>query len=208
MIQINCKATDFLELPQLTEFQGELKSRSAADVEKIIKSIKKHGFCFPFFVWQHDGINHVFDGHGRLMALKFLHSKGEEIPLLPVVYVNAKNEAEAKELLLKLNSNYGHMTQDSVIEFLDGIQIDFNDLQLPDGIMNFVTMEDVEDAEFPDLKSGDRETMSTMNFTLAASQVEIVKQALQKCEHTTSEENPNRNGNALTYICMEFLNGH
>ena len=42
-IVINCTGSDTIQLNELTEFQGELKERSAGDVEKIIKSIKKHG---------------------------------------------------------------------------------------------------------------------------------------------------------------------
>ena len=49
-IEINCTGSDTIQLHELTEFQGELKERSAGDVEKIIKSIKKHGFSFPFFL--------------------------------------------------------------------------------------------------------------------------------------------------------------
>ena len=56
-IEINCTGSDTIQLHELTEFQGELKERSAGDVEKIIKSIKKHGFSFPFFVWKNDGKN-------------------------------------------------------------------------------------------------------------------------------------------------------
>ena len=47
-IEINCTGSDTIQLNELTEFQGELKERSAGDVEKIIKSIKKHGFSFPY----------------------------------------------------------------------------------------------------------------------------------------------------------------
>ena len=42
-IEINCTGSDTIQLHELTEFQGELKERSAGDVGKIIKSIKKHG---------------------------------------------------------------------------------------------------------------------------------------------------------------------
>lgn len=157
MIKVNCDVKETLNISELTEFQGDLKHRDDNDVSKIIKSIKKHGFAFPFFVWKHDDINHVFDGHGRLMALKLLQEKGEEIPPLPVVYVNAKDEAEAKEMLLKLNSNYGHMTKDSVLEFLDGLEIELEDLELPDTTLNFEiesepeeTEEELEDEEIPE----------------------------------------------------------
>lgn len=155
MIKVNCDVKETLNISELTEFQGDLKHRDDNDVSKIIKSIKKHGFAFPFFVWKHDDINHVFDGHGRLMALKLLQEKGEEIPPLPVVYVNAKDEAEAKEMLLKLNSNYGHMTQESVLNFLDGINIDFEDLELPDGAIDFTKLideqDELDDEEVPEL---------------------------------------------------------
>ena len=160
MIVINCTGSDTIELHQLTEFQGELKERSAGDIEKIIKSIRKHGFSFPFFVWAHAGengnyINHVLDGHGRLEALKKLQSEGEEIPPLPCVYVSAENEAEAKEKLLKLNSQYGHMTAESVAQFLDGLQIDFDELQLPDGVLDLTKLEPEEtkdDDNAPDVR--------------------------------------------------------
>lgn len=136
MIVINCTGSDTLELDELADFQGALKQRSASDVNKIIKSIKKHGFSFPFFVWAHDDINHVLDGHGRLAALKKMQADGEEIPALPCVYVEAENEAEAKEKLLKLNSQYGHMTAESVADFLDGMEIELDDLALPDGVLD------------------------------------------------------------------------
>ena len=136
MIVINCTGSDTIQLHELTEFQGELKERSAGDVEKIIKSIKKHGFSFPFFVWKNDGKNNVIDGHGRLKALQQMAAAGEEIPALPCVYISAKDEAEAKEKLLKLNSQYGHMTADSVADFLDGMEIELDDLALPDGVLD------------------------------------------------------------------------
>ena len=141
MIEIKCTGSDTIELHQLREFQGELKERTAGDVEKIIKSIKKHGFSFPLFVWAHADenggyINHVLDGHGRLKALQKMAADGEEIPPLPCVYVSAENEAEAKEKLLKLNSQYGHMTAESVADFLDGMEIELDDLALPDGVLD------------------------------------------------------------------------
>ena len=164
MIVINCTGSDTIELDQLEEFQGELKERDAGDVEKIIKSIKKHGFSFPLFVWAHAGengayINHVLDGHGRLMALKRMRAQGEEIPALPCVYVSAENEAEAKEKLLKLNSQYGHMTVESVAAFCEGLKIDFSDLALPDGVLDLGKIEPAEtkdDDAAPELKPDEK----------------------------------------------------
>lgn len=131
MIKVKCDVKDTLELDELSDFQGNLKERSDADFEKIQKSIRKHGFSFPFFVWKKGKTNWVLDGHGRLGALRRMAAGGETIPPLPVVYVKCKDEAEAKEILLKLNSQYGKMTAESVKDFLGDLEIDFEDLALP-----------------------------------------------------------------------------
>ena len=147
MIKITCTGSDTIQLQELTEFQGELKTRTPEDVKKIIKSIKKHGFSFPFFVWKKTdeatgwAYNNVMDGHGRLTALKEMQAAGEEIPPLPCVYIEAENEAEAKEKLLKLNSQYGSMSAESVAAFLYGLQIDFSEIALPDGVLDLTKIE-------------------------------------------------------------------
>lgn len=150
MIEIKCDVKDTLQFSQLTEFQGGLKQREDADFEKIEKSIRKHGFSFPFFVWKHDGINHVLDGHGRIGALNRMVAEGENIPPLPVVYVKCKDENEAKEILLKLNSQYGRMTAESVKEFLGDLKIDFEDLALPDGFLELSTDDAMKDTKGDD----------------------------------------------------------
>ncbi len=154
-MEVKCKTNDTLELSELVEFQCGLKERSDTDYAKITKSIKKHGFAFPFFVWKHDGINHVLDGHGRIGALKRMVAQGEHLPPLPVVYVNAKDENDAKELLLKLNSHYGQMTAESVRDFLGDLQIDFEDLSLPEGVLDFSKdlkeKETIDDDELPEI---------------------------------------------------------
>ncbi len=154
-MEVKCKSNDTLELYELTDFQGGLKERTDTDYAKITKSIKTYGFAFPFFVWKHDGINHVLDGHGRLGALNRLVAQGEHIPPLPVVYVNCKDEAEAKNLLLRLNSHYGQMTKESVLEFMGELEINLEDLALPEGILDLSTEtnnETINDDEAPDLE--------------------------------------------------------
>jgi hypothetical protein len=131
MIQIKCKTQDYLELDDLTDFQGTLKKRSESDVLKLQDSILKHGFAFPFFTWRDKGYNWVLDGHGRTGALKGLRDKGEQIPLLPVVYIEAAGVAQAKELLLKLNSRYGTITEQGFTDFVSDLpELDMDELGL------------------------------------------------------------------------------
>jgi hypothetical protein len=97
LIEVTCSAADLLPLDAIEEFQGNLKARTKADVEQIITSITKYGFSFPFFVWNGTGHNYCLDGHGRIQALAEMRRRGEDIPLLPVAYIEAADEAEAKQ---------------------------------------------------------------------------------------------------------------
>ena len=91
----------------MTELQGGLKARNDIDYDKIKLSIIKFGFSFPFFIWKGEGKNYLLDGHGRFGCLCKMQNDGYKIPPLPVVYVDCKNKIEAKEKLLRLNSQYG-----------------------------------------------------------------------------------------------------
>lgn len=150
MIKVNCKTQDYLNLEEIKPFQGGLKIRDESDHEKVIRSIKKHGFSVPFFIYRKGKTNYCLDGHNRIESLQRLVAAGEKLPPLPVVYINCKNDAEAKELLLKINSQYGHMTADSVREFLGDLKIDFEDLALPDGFLDLSTEQAMKDTKGDD----------------------------------------------------------
>src|SRR5574344_1409037 len=129
-IKVNCKAADTLDIQDMTLFQGELKTRTDADYEHIKKSILDYGFCAPFFIWEHDGINSVLDGTGRYETLQRMKNAGYDIPLLPVAYIDCKDEATAKKVLLQINSHNGTMSVDSVRDFLGDVEFNFDDLTL------------------------------------------------------------------------------
>lgn len=135
MVKITCKGSSFIDIDNLVEFQGELKKRTKKDLELIKKSIEKYGFSFPFFVWKHEDENKVLDGHGRLLALKEMRKDGEEIPHLPIVEIFAESVEEAKNKLLRLNSQFGSLSNESVMTFASGMEIDLDDLALPAGTL-------------------------------------------------------------------------
>ncbi len=148
-IRVTCKVSDFLPYDKIEPLQGQLKKRSPEQIEKICRSIIKHGWAFPEFIWQHEGRNGCIDGHGRQVAIPRLIEMGYTIPLIPVVYIEAKTRAEAKELLLKCISKYGTVTEEGFAEFLD-FECDFIDFEIPEIYLlgekdiNF----DVEDSDF------------------------------------------------------------
>ena len=132
-ISIQCKGADVLPLDAIEDLQGNLKKRSKKDIDGIIKSIERYGFSFPFFVWNGDGHNRCMDGHGRIQALCEMRKRGVSLPLFPVAYIDAVDENEAKQKLLRLNSQYGQMSMDSVLEFTSGLEVEWDELALPDG---------------------------------------------------------------------------
>ena len=203
-ISIKCETSEKLEIAEMTEMQGGLKERTDIDYDKIKLSICKFGFSFPFFIWKSGKTNYLIDGHGRFATLCKMQKDGYIIPPLPVVYIQCKNKTEAKQKLLRLNSQYGRMTKESVLEFAEDIDLNFDEIALPDTTIDFTDDTDaVED--FPELKEGDRDTQCTMTFVLSQEQVEVIKEALKKCGPIEDETNTNGNGNKLAEICKEYL---
>ena len=203
-ISIKCETSETLEIAEMTEMQGGLKERTDIDYDKIKLSICKFGFSFPFFIWKSGNKNYLIDGHGRFATLCKMQKDGYLIPPLPVVYIQCKNKTEAKQKLLRLNSQYGKMTKESVLEFAEDIDLNFDEIALPDSVIDFTDDTDaVED--FPELKEGDRDTQCTMTFVLSQEQVSIIKEALKKCGPIEDETNTNGNGNKLAEICKEYL---
>lgn len=149
VIRVSCDTRDSLPFSEIEEFQGNLKKRSDKEISKIIVSILKYGFSFPFFVWKDGTRNRCLDGHGRLLALSkmsrrnyFLDADGAladddgepaPIPDLPVVYIEAADESEAKQKVLRLNSCYGVLDADGFSEFAAGLDVAWDELMLPSG---------------------------------------------------------------------------
>lgn len=136
-ISIKCETKDVLNITEMTELQGKLKARSDIDYDKIKLSIIKYGFSFPFFCARLDGKNYILDGHGRFATLCMMQKDGYLIPDLPVVYVDCKDVKEAKQKLLRLNSSYGKLTKESVLEFAEDIDLNFDEIALPDTVIDF-----------------------------------------------------------------------
>lgn len=136
-ISIKCETSETLEIAEMTEMQGGLKERTDIDYDKIKLSICKFGFSFPFFIWKNGKTNYLIDGHGRFATLCKMQKDGYLIPPLPVVYIQCKNKTEAKQKLLRLNSQYGKMTKESVLEFAEDIDLNFDEIALPDTVIDF-----------------------------------------------------------------------
>jgi hypothetical protein len=66
------------------------------------------------------------------LALLELQKEGYTLPSIPVVFIHAENEEDAKQRMLRLNSRYGMVTKYSVLQFVGNIEVNYDDLAIPD----------------------------------------------------------------------------
>jgi hypothetical protein len=148
-----------VEYSVLRDLQGDLKTITKDNLEKLKESIMQYGFVFPFFVWIDDNNEYwIHDGHQRQKALQALERENVIIPKLPYARITADSKKEAAELLLMLNSRYGEFNPDT--SFFDEFDIDFNiPFEIPE--LNFISdmpSEDELDEFFKDIEYEDKET--------------------------------------------------
>jgi len=205
VIEVKCKGADILPIDRILEFQGGLKELSKENEKKLRNSILKFGFMAPLFLWDDHGEWRLLDGHQRLKTLLKMREEGYDIPLLPVDYIDADSEEDAKRKLLHITSQYGEFTVDGFENFTFGLD-GFEDIRLVNDEFD-IGMFFVEDINAPELDDGDRTPFRQMTFTLHDSQFEIVEQAIKKAkaERCDTSINDNSNGNALTKIAEAFI---
>jgi hypothetical protein len=183
-ISIKCETSETLEIAEMTEMQGGLKERTDIDYDKIKLSICKFGFSFPFFIWKNGNKNYLIDGHGRFATLCKMQKDGYIIPPLPVVYIQCKNKTEAKQKLLRLNSQYGRMTKESVLEFAEDLELNFDEIALPDSVIDFSDNEE-------DLMGGGNSQLDgryTMKIETPVYEIKGECPNLSECYETTKTD--------------------
>lgn len=135
-IKVTCQGAASAKLEDLIPLQGDLKTLDAERYRKLKKSLLKHGFSFPFFAWKNAEKFYILDGHQRDRALRRLKAQGYTVPPLPIAFIEAKDEHEAREKILVLSSQYGEMTDETLLEYLKESDMDLDDIldtvELPD----------------------------------------------------------------------------
>lgn len=139
IIPITCTYSHLVEIEKLHPIQGNLKNRTRSQLQKLKQQIFKHGFSFPIYIWFDGEKYYTLDGHGRdfiskeLLAegYRFKQKNGEIGNSLPCVFVDAENKVHAKEKLLALNSSFGTITEEGLLEYLfePGFELNFSDIK-------------------------------------------------------------------------------
>ena len=95
-------------ISSLVQFQGDLKILTTKKYIKLRESITEHGLIVPFFVWVHNNIYYINDGHQRQ---RVFNGEGWDMEV-PIIRIPATDERDAKEKLLAISSQFGQITQE------------------------------------------------------------------------------------------------
>ncbi len=132
-IRITCTGADMVDVDALEHFQGELKTLSDKEYRKLRQSIARKGFSFPVFVWRDKaGRLKVIDGHQRLNTLREMLKDGYVLDggRVPVAYIDAASEKDAKAKVLLAASQYGRYDEESVYRYIGEAGLDWGELKL------------------------------------------------------------------------------
>ena len=129
-----------IDYRELTILQGDLKTLKERDKRKLCKSIIKHGFFVPAFVWRFAKTMYILDATQRYHSLEALQEHGYSIPNIPYVEIYAKDKKDAAEKLLQITSRYGKINPEAT--FFEELEIDtdvLNEIEIPELNIEFDT---------------------------------------------------------------------
>jgi ParB family transcriptional regulator, chromosome partitioning protein len=190
---------------RLIPYARNARTHSDAQVAQIAASIKEWGWTTPVLVDEQGGI---IAGHGRTMAANLLGMAD-----VPVVVATGWSEAKKRAYVIadnKLALNAGWDNELLRLELGDIKGLGF-DLSLTGfGLEELQDLQFDDDAEapMPALPDGDKATFQQRTFTLHDEQAATVEDAIVLARTNPLSDtgiNDNANGNALAFICQEWL---
>ena len=163
------------------------------------ESLTKFGVVEPIIFNKQTG--YIVGGHFRVRELKKLGYKEVECVIVDL------NEADEKELNIRLNANTGDWDWDTLANVWNAEEYAEWGLDKPNFEGVGLSDEFGEDFSLPD---GDKAPFQQMTFTLADEQAEQIKNAIADIKQTEEYKycetmgNENPNGNALYLIISQW----
>ena len=128
-IQIGCKTEHNLDWRILKPLQGELKSLSQENYQKLKNEIVKTKFAFPIFVWQSGADVFIVGGHQRVRCVKqMVEQEGYTCATLPCIFIEAANKKEAMRRVLQDVAQYGRIEGQGLYEFMHEAELGIEEL--------------------------------------------------------------------------------
>ena len=188
----------------LIPYVNNTRTHSEYQINQIASSIKEFGFTNPVLI---DAQGGVIAGHGRIMGAKKLN-----LTEVPTIVLSNLTEAQKKAYIIAdnkiaLNAGWDEDLLQLELMALDELGFDYSNL----GFDFDIDIEELDDEEFePNIKTGDREPIRNMTFTVSDEQHELIEEVLKLAKEYQPTDpagiNENSNGNALYYICELFKN--
>lgn len=138
--------------------QGNLKDLDQKNHDRLLRVLNKRGFTTPVFIWKNpeDSELYLLDGHQRqrVMQKNDLNDNGNYE--VPYALIPGATEQEAKEQLLEITSQYGHMTMEGLDEFafdldLTELDVHFDALDLDKFLDGLHDADEIEEDEAPEV---------------------------------------------------------
>ncbi len=153
-------------------------------------------------VLYNESTNRLIDGHARKEV-----AGDQKVPVL----IGSWTEEQEKKILVTLDplAALAEIDEKKISELISSVRVESDSLvSLLRELKENVGVFDVDEVGFPSVSEGDRSEFQQMTFTLHDSQVEVVKEAIDKAKKMGFFEGPNENsnGNALARIA-EMFNG-
>ena len=182
------------------------RAHDERNINTIRKSLEVYGQRKPIVV-NHDGI--IEAGNGLYQAAK-------ELKWTEIAVVKVKDDADYAKGFGVMDNKSAELAEWSLPDLkdvLEGLDTGAFDMELTGfneaEIEELMTQFHVEEADMPELQTGDKAGFQQMTFTLSDEQAGSVSQAIKKSKGMGDFEstgNENSNGNALARVC-ELFNG-
>ena len=192
----------YRDIGGLIPYVNNSRTHSAEQVKQVAASIREFGFTNPILI---DENSTVIAGHGRIMAANLLG-----LAQVPTITLEGLTPAQKKAYIIADNQlalNAGWDLDILRVEIEQLQELDF-DLQLTGFDDNVITKLLDIDAVMPILPDGGKDPFQQKTFTLHDEQAALVDEAIalaKKNPLTNTGLNENSNGNAISYICEQWL---
>lgn len=195
-----------VEIDSVIPYINNPRNNEAA-IDKVAGSIAEFGWQQPIVI-DHDNV--VIVGHTRLLAARKLG-----LARVPVVIADHLSPAQVKAYRIADNRVHEDSSWDVSmlaveLEDLDTGEIDLSVLGFePDELERYL-VRNINETDFPQLPDGEKPEFEQITFHLHKDQAAVVREAVQRakdCGLYDDSVNDNANGNALHYVCAQYLSG-